>query len=332
MPQKGGAQPWDASTCASDVFKAKTSKDWEGLKKLLAKVAEHNYHCRELWTVPRSIPVSFAECSRARIATLDRNPRLTISTMTTAEACQHFARERRNVVCALNFANGSTCGGGYKTGATAQEEDLCRQCPTLYSTLYNATKEGLYPFGPSTCRSASSPEKYSDVLYTAGLALARGGMEEGYPLLSESEQVTVSMVTAAAPNIRFAKEISESELIYNTVKTIFVAPRLSEPEVNTLILGAWGCGAFGGDPKQIAELFVRALISDSFGQMYKEIHFAIPKLAPTDNNYEVFTRVFEEFSLKVEDLDLQPQQGRSASGAPASKGGKGGKAGKGGGY
>jgi len=244
---------------------------------------------------------------------------LTISTMTTAEACQHFAQDRRNVVCALNFANGITCGGGYKTGATAQEEDLCRQCPTLYSTLYNATKEGLYPFGPSTCQSPSNPEKYSDVLYTSGLAIARGGMEEGYPLLLEDKQVTVSMVAAAAPNIRFAKEVSEPDLIYNTVKTIFVAPRLTETEVNTLILGAWGCGAFGGDPKQIAELFVRALISDNFGKMYKEIHFAIPKLSPTDVNYEAFAQVFREFSLKFEDLDQRPQS--------EGKGGKGGKGG-----
>lgn len=225
--------------------------------------------------------------------------------MTTAEACQRYARDSQHVVCALNFANGETAGGGYKNGATAQEEDLCRQCPTLYSTLYNASKEGLYPFGPCTCRAASHPDKYADVLYTSGIALARGGMEDGYPLLLEDQQVTVSMVAAAAPNIRFASEISEPELIYNTVQSIFVAPRLTEPEVTTLILGAWGCGAFGGDPKQIAELFVRALISDSFGELYKEIHFAIPQLAPTDVNYEVFKTVLKEFQLEVVDLDKE---------------------------
>lgn len=312
MARRGGgygsrqpAEVWDANTFAAEVVQAKSSSDREGLKKLLTRVAEHNYRCREFWLIPRSLTVTFEECQGARIRPHGRSPRLSISTMTTTEACRHFARDKHNVVCALNFANGQTPGGGYKSGATAQEEDLCRQCPNLYTTLYNAAKDGHYPFGPCTCKAASQPSKYSDVLYTAGVALARGGLEEGYPLLLEDQQVMVSMVAAAAPNIRFASEISDPALIYNTVQSIFVAPRLTEPEVNTLILGAWGCGAFGGDPKQIAELFVRAIMSDSFGDLYKEIHFAIPKLAPSDNNYEVFAKVFKEFQLQMVDLDRE---------------------------
>lgn len=299
-----GPQPWDASSFLAELVQAKGSSDRDAVKKLLSKVADHNYHCKELWLVPRTIPVTFQECRAAKIRA-SGSCRLSLSTMTTAEACQYFARERRNVVCALNFANGETPGGGYKTGATAQEEDLCRQCPTLYSTLYNAAKEGLYPFGPCTCKAATRPEKYSDVLYTSGIALARGGMEEGYPLLLEDRQVTVSMVAAAAPNIRFAREIADKELIYNTLYSVFTAPRLTEPEVNTLILGAFGCGAFGNDAKQIAELFVRALMNDGLSDLYKEIHFAIPKLAPTDDNYEVFAQVLKDFKLQVVDLDRE---------------------------
>jgi len=300
-----GSRPWDASRFAAELSQAKTTGNKEALKKLLVEVAEHNYTCREFWTVPRTIPMSYDDCMKRRksLKYHSREPIISLSTMTTAEASQHFSKERWRKICALNFANGETAGGGYKHGATAQEEDLCRQFPTLYSTLFNATREGLYPFGPCTCKNPAQPAKYCDILYTSHLTLARGGLEDGYPLLPESSQLQISMVAAAAPNIRFAHEISDPELIYRTMASIFIAPVAVEPEVNTLILGAWGCGAFGGDPKQIAELFVRALVSDNYGQLYQEIHFAIPKLAPSDVNYEVFRQVFNEFKLRVQDLD-----------------------------
>lgn len=301
--------PWNALTFSADLAQAKTREDMAETKKLLKKVAEHNYRCKELWRVPRTVAVTFEECKRLRLRPR-RDAVISVSTMTTAEACRHFARNRKNVVCALNFANGQTAGGGYKNGATAQEEDLCRQFPTLYSTLYNAMKDGLYPFGPCTATSPSCTGTYSDVLFTAGLTLARGNMEDGYPFLADHEEVEVSMVAAAAPNIRFAKEISDPQLIYHTIETIFKAPFVWQAETNVLILGAWGCGAFGGNARQIAELFARALISDNFGQAYKEVHFAIPKLSSTDNNYEEFIQVFHEFSLEYVDFDQQAQRKR----------------------
>merc|ERR1712110_641561 len=103
-------------------------------------------------------------------------------------------------------------------------------------------------------------------------------------------------------NVRFKREVSKPELLYKTIQTIFIAPHIAEPQVTTLILGAWGCGAFGGDPRQIAELFIQALIRDNYGQLYKEIHFAIPKLSPKDENYDVFRAVFNQYKIHVTDV------------------------------
>jgi len=220
--------------------------------------------------------------------------------MDTADALLYFA-SKGEAACGLNFGNGETAGGGYKSGSSAQEEDLCRRIPTLYSSLFNATKDGLYPFGPCTCSDASKPAKYSDVLFTSGLVVARAGEEDGFAWLPSDRQQAISLVTACAPNIRFAKEVNDPELVYRTIENVFKAPNLVEPELTTLILGAFGCGAFGGNPEEISELFVQALIRDNLGQPYKEVHFAIPQTSPSDNNQEVFRKVFEKYKVDIVD-------------------------------
>ena len=43
---------------------------------------------------------------------------------------------------------------------------------------------------------------------------------------------------------------------------------------NSIVLGAWGCGAFGNDLKEIAALFERAL-RENFNGAYRRVLFAI---------------------------------------------------------
>jgi len=243
-----------------------------------------------------------AEEQRPSLRQLATNAVVTFSTRSTADALLHFSRDRNMQVCALNFANGSQVGGGYKTGAVAQEEDLCRRIPNLYTTLYNAKLSGHYPFGPTTCSSRENPERYSDVLFTPGLVIARKSESELYELLPEQEQArNVSLVTAASPNIP-QKEILDYPLMYNTVKAIFTVPRLMQPETKVLILGAWGCGAFGGDPERVCQLFLEALQKDGLGQLYEEIHFAIPCFDPKDKNGEIFRKVFRANNFPFSEL------------------------------
>jgi uncharacterized protein (TIGR02452 family) len=114
-------------------------------------------------------------------------------------------------------------------------------------------------------------------------------------LLPSREQVLCSLVTAAAPNVK-SNEVFDKELLYKAVQAIFIAPVANDPKVNTLILGAWGCGVFGCDPQQISELFAQAIKRDRLGELYDVIHFAIPSFgAPAssqqaDSNLEVFKR------------------------------------------
>mmetsp|Transcript_62104 Transcript_62104/g.202683 ORF Transcript_62104/g.202683 Transcript_62104/m.202683 type:complete len:319 (+) Transcript_62104:147-1103(+) len=227
-------------------------------RKFRTEIANQNYAWQARWFLSATVSVSWTDCMnwQDQVAPKRCTTEVTFSDRTTADALQFFAKKFGSVsaskVCGMNFANGSTVGGGYLKGALAQEEDLCRRLPMLYSTLNNASKAGLFPFGPSTYKSKGNVGKYSDVLFTPNVVIARRSEQSRFELLPPHEQLGVSLVTAAAPNLnKNQKEVKDLELMYRTVQSVLVAPLMREPRTEVLILGAWGCGAFGGNPDEV---------------------------------------------------------------------------------
>lgn len=307
IQRRGAGTEWHAEDFKKRLDQAKATKDRNYIKSILKEVSENNYALRNQWRVPRTVLVPLETCLKSRATGMGTDPQITFSKMTTADALMWFAEKSpsRKVV-GLNFANGQNVGGGYKNGAIAQEEDLCRRMPTLYTSLYNAKREGLYPFGPCTCNSPSLPAKYSDVLWTPEVCIGRANESFGYQLLEKHQQVHVSLVAAAAPNLKFADppEPYDKTLMQNSVKAILLAPLIHQRDTSTIILGAWGCGAFGCDPTDIAELFVNALVTERLGRLYEEVHFAIPEFEVQDQNGHIFREVFRKHNVKFKELDM----------------------------
>jgi uncharacterized protein (TIGR02452 family) len=64
-----------------------------------------------------------------------------------------------------------------------------------------------------------------------------------------------------------------------------------------LVLGAFGCGAFGNPPRQMAELFKKVLAEKEFYGFFSEICFAIIEddnstKCNKEGNYKPFKEVF----------------------------------------
>lgn len=152
---------------------------------------------------------------------------------------------------ALVFASARNPGGGFLSGAKAQEEDVAR-ASALYECLL--TVEDFYAH-----HRASPDLRYTDrVIYCPDVPVFRDGdgtlLEKPYGL---------SFLVAAAPNL--GAILARQPNLAGTVPAVL--KRRAERVLRIarahghrqIVLGAWGCGVFRNPPEIVADAFRHAL-------------------------------------------------------------------------
>jgi len=114
-----------------------------------------------------------------------------------------------------------------------QEEDICRQ-----SSLLPSLEQQDYPL-PSM-----------GGIYAPDICVFRGPGRSGYPLLKEP--FWIAILAAEMPNLA---EIGKKERIFIQGKIQGVLHMALRHGHSSLVLGAWGCGAFGNDARTMAAIF-----------------------------------------------------------------------------
>jgi uncharacterized protein (TIGR02452 family) len=187
-------------------------------------------------------------------------PDVSVTQESTLAATRRLAND--GDVAALVFASAKHPGGGFRTGAQAQEESLARSS-ALYRCL-TAVPE-FYAFHRSR-----SDNLYSDrVIYSPRVPVFRD--DDGTLLKTPYE---LSLLTAAAPN-RGAVPASRAGEVATGLATrarrvLAVAAAHGH---RRLVLGAWGCGVFRNDPAIVAGAFADAL-ADTAG-WFDQVVFAV---------------------------------------------------------
>lgn len=167
----------------------------------------------------------------------------------------------------MNFANAHNPGGGFLLGANAQEEALCR-CSTLYASITSKAASEMYVYN----NTHLSAVEFDYMLLSPNVCVFRN---EKYELLEQP--FTAAVITIAAPNRYGAALLAPGKLIEETmVRRIRIMLRIAaKKEYRNLILGAWGCGAFGNKPKDVSGYFQKVLIEEGYGRCFDEVCFAI---------------------------------------------------------
>jgi len=194
-------------------------------------------------------------------------------------------------ILVLNLASPVHPGGGVRRGARAQEEDLCRKSSLLLS-LESETAGKYYAYNESLHSFMGSDA----LMLTPDVEIIK---DENGELLDDT--VVVSVLTCAAPKISGGKEgLSEEEyrsMVYGRIMGMLKCAAFFG--YRYLVLGAWGCGAYGNDARLISDLFSKALKELDFNgrkekDLFDRIDFAVLDRTDEQYNYRHFSRNFSE--------------------------------------
>ncbi len=198
-----------------------------------------------------------------------------VTNETTLGAGQRLV-ERGLRPLALNFANWVVPGGGFLTGARAQEEVFCRSsalCRTLLDDpMYEAHRRNPQP--ESTDWAILSPD----------VAVFR--KDDGTTL---DHLGLLSFITCAAPYAPGVWQPRAANLLQRRIHRVLAIARAYGYVTN--VLGAWGCGAFENDSVRTAADFRSALEND-FSEAFSEVVFAITDRSPERRFLGPFRDVF----------------------------------------
>jgi len=255
-------------------------------KKVLKAIVADNQKLIKDTVIPKTIRMEYNESKISRCPATDETNVFFLE-MTTCDCVQYIHDKHiSHNIFAHNFASATNPGGGYENGAKAQEEFICYQTPYLHASISKET----YPLEPTT------------VLITPDLAIMRN---QDCDLLDEDDFVRFGVVSAAAQNLSIPDSKYNDQLTKRTLANIFCSVKLCDSKVDTLVLGAWGCGVFANDPYVIANEIKDAI--NKYGGHYKNIFIAIP----SGPNVKQFKEVFgfsSENSEDNEDQDIEKEQ------------------------
>ncbi|HVO30065.1 MAG TPA: TIGR02452 family protein [bacterium] len=246
---------------------------WVDLRDALAKAVRNT----------RLVRPAEAEALAARTWTGTHSTSIEVTDEGTADAGRRLAAAGQRVAV-LNFASARNVGGGFLGGARAQEEELCR-ASGLYRCL--ETQRGYYD-----ANRAERSALYTDhAIESPDVPFFR---DASRAFVEEPWLLTV--LTSPAPNTGALLQQDDAESLAR-IEAAFrrraaqVLALAREGGHDVLVLGAWGCGAFQGDPEMVSAIF-RELLDGPFSGSFERVVFAVLVKSRRDaRNLEAFRRL-----------------------------------------
>ena len=212
-------------------------------------------------------------------------------------AAQRLVSEGYNPAL-LNFASAGHPGGGVETGARAQEETICRRS-TLTRSIYAFDPKYAAKYGYEHKAGNNYPLDNLDfsAVYSPSVTVFKEGME----CTPMENPYQVAVITCAALNLngKYSLKLTTDghmpeqakDITRNKVRTIFRIALTHGHD--SLVLGAFGCGAFKNPPAEVASIFHEILEEPEFKNKFRLVTFSIIEDHNSNNrNLKAFEKAF----------------------------------------
>lgn len=188
----------------------------------------------------------------------------------------------------LNFASAKKPGGGFKSGAQAQEESIAR-ASTLYPTLMTRVAQAFYTLHN---RDPKGGYYTHAMIYSPGVTIFRednGDFVEPFEIdILTSPAVNAGLVRqtlfgrVAGPGVEDKIEHAMHERM-GRILYLF-----EQQGVKHLVLGSFGTGVFKNNVETVGRIWADLLTGDRFSRSFEHVVFAILG----KDTFETFQTVF----------------------------------------
>lgn len=196
----------------------------------------------------------------------EEKTRFSLWDCSTVRAVLDLTGQGAEKVGVLNFASAKNPGGGFLNGAMAQEESLAAS-GGLYKTL--TPHEEYYRRN----RACGTMMYTGCAIYSPEAVFFR---DEKFRLLPRP--VTASVLTLPAVNLGQVMQKGEDLTAARAAMRGRMARALElfgAMGDRTLVLGAYGCGVFRNDPRQVARWWRELLAEPAFADRFPRVVFAV---------------------------------------------------------
>ena len=183
----------------------------------------------------------------------------------------------------LNMASFHTPGGGVERGSAAQEESIFRRT-NIFRSLYQFHSVGEN-YNIKQLEERYPLEMHYGAIYTPNVMVFKSSENDGCKLLDNPFFVDViTMPAVKKPELENGKLSAwVKDVLKIKIRQMFNIAL--ENGNDSLVLSAFGCGAYGTPPNEMAKLFHEVIDSDKFKGAFKEIVFAIINVPSTNGSH-----------------------------------------------